>query len=93
MKSHQYYDCWELERELKKLGWSGDLLEILEPSCNGDLVILSLNKEDLRKEDWVDEDDDVGCREYEARKNLVAYVKQLDIQEDENGHIAIQAWW
>lgn len=67
MKSKKHYDCYELQKELKAIGWTGDLLQILESSDNGYLTYLCLKEQEEYDDDY---------------QNLVKYVKQLGFKGD-----------
>lgn len=56
LKRHKYYDCWELNEQLKAIGWKGDLLSILEPTSNGCLCSVNLDESEWEdyEEDYVD---------------------------------------
>lgn len=93
MKSYKYYDCFELEEEIKALGWSSkkSILGILSPNSNGSLEPIFLKK-DEDEDDWDDdyEDDYEEDEENEELINLIKYIRQLGIEDDE---IRVHCWW
>lgn len=86
MKTKRYYDCFELEEQVKALGWSSkkSILKIIGPRSNGSLETIFLKNDD--GDDW----DDGDCKENEELINLIKYIRQLGIKDDE---IRIHCWW
>lgn len=53
LKRQYHYDCYELEEELKSIGWAGDLVKVLNPISNCCLCVVNLDEND-----WEDYEDD-----------------------------------